>query len=237
MAAKISLMKSIIYSLLLIFTFSLPGSLASQNTAGILDRAYGPDQTLCNGKKYNCFLPPGTLGHQYLDSPDFQQGGVTLREKSYSGVLLNYDIFNQQLLLKFDDESGALNIIEISQAWLKSFRLGSKTFELLSTDQNPGIYQVLGEGPVKICYFWRKNLNLVSAIGSSNYTFTKASKDSYVYMGGQLRPFSTKRSFIRLFAPEHRQEIKSWLRKNRIRINKSSDQVIAEMITFVGKIR
>ncbi|MFH1159522.1 MAG: hypothetical protein V1733_01060 [bacterium] len=230
-------MKSIMCSLLLIILFSFSGTLISQDAVKVLDRVYGLDQTLCNGKKYNYFLPSGTNGHQYLLSQDYFVGSVTLKGKCYQDITLNYDIFNQQLLLQYEDERGALNIIEVSKAWMKSFRLGNMNFEFLNLEQEPHFYQVLGEGPVRILYYWRKNLNLDAAIGSSDYTFTRAVRDSYVFMDGQLKPFRTKRSLIRLFDPGHRPEIKSYLRKNKVKMKKASDRAMAEMITFIGNIK
>lgn len=228
--------KSIMYSLLLIILFFISGTLISQNAVKVLDRVYGLDQTLYNGKKYNYFVPPGTEGHQYLLSPDYIAGSVTLKGKCYKDITLNYDIFNQKLLLQYEDETGALNIIEVSKAWLTSFRRGNMNFEFLNLEQDPHFYQVLGEGPLRILYYWRKNLNLNDAIGSSNFIFTHAIRDSYVLMDGQLKPFRTKRSLIGLFDPGHRPEIKSYLRKNKIKVKKASDKAMAEMITFIGNI-
>jgi hypothetical protein len=56
-------------------------------------------------------------------------------------------------------------------------------------------------------------------------------------MDGKLKPFNSKRSLIRLFDPGKRPEIKSYIRKHKIRIRKASDQVMGEMITFIGHIR
>jgi len=230
-------MKSIKCSLLLSILFSFSGTLISQDAETIFDRVYGLDQTLYNGKKYTYFLSSGTNGHQYLFSPDYIAGSVSIKEKCYQGITLNYDIFNQQLLLQYEDETGALNIIEVSKAWLKSFRLGNRNFEFLNLEQYPRFFQVLGEGPVRILYYWRKNLNMDVAIGSSDFTFTSAVRNSYVFMDGQLKPFRTKRRLIGLFDPGLRPEIKSYLRKNKVKVKKASDQAMAEMITFIGSIK
>jgi hypothetical protein len=230
-------MKSLLRSLLLVILFTFSKTLISQDAVKVLDRVYGLDQTLCNGKKYDYFLPSGTRGYQYLLSPDYVRGSVTLRGKNYTDVALNYDIFNQQLLLKYEDEKGSVNIIEVSKAWLTDFSLGNMNFELRRPEHPSRLYQVLGEGPVRILYYWWKNLGLDAAIGSSGYAFTRAVRDAYVLMDGKLRPFSTNKSLVGLFAPKHRQEIKSYLRKNKVKVKKASDQVMAEMITFIGNIR
>jgi hypothetical protein len=225
------------YSLSAIILFSFPGKLISQDAVKVLDRVYGLDQTLCNGKKYNYVPPPGTKRNQYLLSRNYISGSVTLKGKCYQDITLNYDLFNQQLLLKYEDERGAMNIIEVSKAWLTSFSLGKKNFEFLNLEKDPRFFQVLGEGQVRILYYWRKDLKLESTMGSYRYTFSPAIRDSYVLTDGQLKPFITKRNLIGLFDPGHRPAIKSYIRKNKIKVRKASDQVMADLITFIGNIK
>jgi hypothetical protein len=209
----------------------------SQDSVKVLDRVYGLDQTLCNGKKYIYKPPPGSRGHQYFLSPAYSTGSVTLKGKCYQDISLNYDLLNQQLLLHYTDETGAMNILEVSKAWLKSFSLGDKNFEFLNLEQEPRFFQTLGEGTARILYYWRKTLNVEGSIGSFYLTFSAPERNSYVLMGGQLKPFSTKRSLIKLFDPGHRSEIKSYLRKNKVKVKKASDQVMAKMITFIGNLK
>lgn len=224
-------------SLVLISICFFSGTLLSQEPVKVLDQVYGLDQTLYNGKKYEYIAPLGTGGHPFLRSILFYPGSVTLKGISYHDIKLNYDIFNQQLLLQYADNTSPWNVIEVSTAWLTNFSLGSMNFERRNLEQQPRFYQVLGEGNVQILYFWRKNLNLNDAIGSSNFIFSPAVRDSYILTDGQLKPFSTKRSLVRLFAPGMRPEIKKYMRKNKVKIKKASDQVMAEMITFIGNIK
>lgn len=229
-------MKNLLCPFIIVF-FSFSGPLISQDSVMVLDQVYGLDQTLCNGKIYNYKPPPGVRGHQYFLSPAYSTGSVTLKGKCFQGISLNYDLFNQQLLLLYTDEKGAMNIIEVSKAWLESFRLGNMNFEFLDLEQAPRFFQTLGEGPVRILYYWRKTLDVEGSIGSYYLTFSHVIRDTYVFKDGQLKPFSTKRTLIRLFDPGHRSEIKSYLRKNKINVKKSSDQVMAKMITFLGELR
>src|SRR5512145_1757956 len=118
-------MKSLMRSLLINFLLILPGMLPAQMAASNLDEVYGLDPVLYNGKKYTYFLPSGTGGHQYLFSPDYFVGSVTIKGQTFEGITLNYDICNQQLLLQYAIEAGSLRIIEVSKAWLESFTLGN----------------------------------------------------------------------------------------------------------------
>ena len=230
-------MKSIKILLLLFLLFSFSVTLISQDAITILDQVYGLDQILYNGKKYNYYLPIGTKGHQYLVSPVYIAGSLTLKEKCYHDINLNYDIFNQQLLLKYQDENGATKIIEVSKAWIKSFQLGNMKFEYLSMEKKPRYFQVLGEGEVRILFYWRKSFDLEGSIGSYYYTFSKPIRDSFVLKNGQLKPFNTNQGFIRIFDPAHRPEIKSYMRKNKVRVKKASDQAMSEMINFIGNLK
>jgi len=230
-------MRSIRSSFLIIILISFSGNLICQDVVAVLDRIYGPDQTLFNGKKYTYYPPPGTERHQYLFSPDFVEGSVTIKGKNYNDVTLNYDIFNQQLLLQFPDKNGPRNRIEVSKARLESFRLGNMNFEYLKLEKEPRFFQVLGQSPVQILYYWRKNLDVNGIIGSYHLTFTRAVRDSFILKDGQLKPFNTKRKLITLFDPGIRPEIKSYLRKNKVNVKKASDRVIEEMLVFIANLK
>ncbi len=211
--------------------------LIAQDSVANPDKSYGLDQKLCNGKKYIYSPPPGTLEHQYLASREFMDGSVTIHGKTYDEINLNYDIFNQQLLLKYESDSGGTKILEVSKAWLTAFRIGTRNFEYLNLEDNPRFFQVLGEGPVRILYFWRKNLGLDVTIENSRYIFGSAVRESYVLLNGRLETFSTRRSLISLFDRKLRPEIKSYMRKNKIRMRRSSDQEMAKMITYIGTLK
>jgi hypothetical protein len=202
-----------------------------------LDQVYGLDQTLINGKKYTWKAPSGSTGNHYLNAPYFLEGTVTIRGKNFTDVRLNYDVYNQILLLQYADEEGPGSMIEVSKAWLTAFSIGGMNFELLNLEQEPHFYQVLGNGTTRILYYFRKTLELNTAIGTYNYVFSKTIRDPFVLTDGKLRPFSTKRSLVKLFDPRVRPEIKSYLRKNRIKIKKASDSTMEDLINFIGKLK
>jgi hypothetical protein len=227
-------MKAVISSFLIILFFSFQGVVRSQQLNNP-DVVYGPDQTLYNGKKYLYRPPPGTTGNQYLVSQLFFPGSVTLQGKTYRDLVLNYDVFNQQLLLQYADEHDPLNVIELSKSWLTHFTLDSLHFEYLRLDQGPQFYQVLGSGAVRVLYFWRKSMNLNDRIGTTNYVFSKPVRDAYILKDGKLRYFNSRSSLVRIFDKAQRAGIKNYLRKNKVRVNSASDKVMTDMINFIGK--
>jgi hypothetical protein len=222
---------------LLVYTFFLvSGIICSQGLYEQADKVYGLDPLLYNGKKYTYFLPPGTGGNQYFLSSDFITGEVTIRGKSFTGILLNYDIYNQRLLLQYNDESGAVNILEISEAWLERFHLGPSEFIFLTNEGDSRIYQVLGDGPFYILYHWRKDLRLTNSTGASNYSFSPPQKNRHVLIGGILYPLRSEGGFVGLFKPEHKMEIKSYMHTNKINLKNSSDREMTELINYIGNL-
>jgi hypothetical protein len=231
-----SRMKYIMRSLLVIIVIFFSGRLISQDAANEMDRVYGLDPLLYNGKKYTYFLPPGTDGNQFLFSTDYIIGEVTIKGKRFDGITLNYDIYNQELLLQYVSETGTFNIIGISKAWLESFRLGNLQFRCLSFNNDPRFYQVLGDGPFYILYFWRKDLRLNTSYGAKNFTFTPSTKNQYVLIGDKILPFRNKRSLISLFDPGHKLEIKDYIHRNGIKIKNASDKTMTVLINYIGNL-
>jgi hypothetical protein len=229
-------MKGIIRSLLVILLFILSGRLISQDVALDMGRVYGLDPLLYNGKKYSYFMPHGTGGNQFLTSTDYYYGEVTIRGKRFEGVSLNYDIYNQQLLLQYMNESGAGEIIEISKAWLESFRLDNMLFRYLSFEDGPRFYQVLGEGPLFILYYYRKDLKLDYANGTSNFAFTPPKKSRFVLIKDKFGQFGNNRGFVSLFDPSVKTAIRGYIRDKGINVKKASDQTMTELINYIGNL-
>ncbi len=223
-------MRSLLISYILFFACNLH----SQDITFDPVHIYGPDQELYNGKKYAYAPLPSTGGHQFLFSPEYEIGGLTIKGKSFTSLLLNYDIFTQQLLLRYSGPGGAMNTIEVSTAWLECFSIGTRYFEYHNFGDGLRFYQVLGKGPVRILYYRDKKLEVNS--GSIGYVFSETKKVSYVYTDGSLKAFKNKRSFIAIFSQNRKKEISSYLRKNRIKVKRATDHQMVELSNFIGNL-
>lgn len=229
-------MKSIKHLLLIILIFCFSGNIFPQKASPELDKVYGPDPLLFNGKKYDFFLPPGTGGHQFLVSTSPINGGVTIKGIRFEHIKLNYDIYNQELLLSYTDKEGSSSLIQISKAWLESFHLGEMVFENHDFKDGPRFYQVLGSGPLKVFYFWRKNFELDKGFGSENFSFGSAKKISYVFINGTLMPYRNKRGFFAIFEPEKKSAIKSYMRNTRLKLKNADDKSMASLINYISNL-
>jgi hypothetical protein len=201
------------------------------------DQVYGSDPLLYNGRYYTFYPPLNTGGSQYLSDRQFETGSVTLRGITYSNLLLNYDIYNQELILKYQSNTGAVNLIIVSDAWLQSFNIRGMKFEVIATqDTMKKIYQVLGEGKYRVYYYWSRKLNLDSFYGSKNFVFSSAGREMNLFNGQQIMKYNNNRSFYSLFDQDKRNNIKEYLRANRIKIKKVNDQIMNDLILYCNSL-
>jgi hypothetical protein len=216
--------------------FNLSGISAQKSGTGS-DNVYGSDPSLYNGRRYIFFLPSNTRGNQYFTDPHFEKGSVKIRGIIYNDLELNYDIYNQQLILQYKDYMGAASLLIISDAWLESFSFKSMNFELISSqDTLKRIFQVLGTGQDRILYHWKKELNLESFQGSQNHMFSNAKKEMNLQSGNQMLRYWNNKSFYSLFESEKRVAVKGYLRKNKIRVKKATDQVMTGLINYCNSL-
>ena len=96
------------------------------------DPVYGFDHLLYNGKVYSFYPLPGTGGTQYLFDTFDSLGSITVRGVTYTNISLNYDIYNQLLILKYKNAFGSQSMIEISYAWLEKAIIWGINFETRS---------------------------------------------------------------------------------------------------------
>jgi hypothetical protein len=223
-----------IISFLLLFKLS---GISAQQSGIKADDVYGSDPLLYNGRYYTFFLPSSTGGNQYFFGRQFENGSATIRGVIYNDLKLNYDIYDQNLILQYKNNIGANNLIIISDAWLESFSFRELNFEIISSqDTLKRIFQVLGTGPVRILYYWEKKLKLDNIQGSKNYVFSNAIREMNVYIDKQILRFRNNKNFYSLFDPEKRIAIRGYLRKNNINVKKATDQTMTGLIYYCNSL-
>ncbi len=198
-----------------------------------LDASYGLDPLLHNGKLYRYYVASSTVGTPFIYGNEFSRGWVKLRGVTFDGVMLNYDIFNQQLVYKYANSYGGINQIIISDAWLEAFHFFGSDFEVHALpDTVRRIYRVLGKGPVRIMYYGSKELIIDTPVGATNLRFSSLNQTSYLYKDSTLSRFTNNRSFIRLFGEEQRPELKKYMRHNRVSVKRSDDGELSKLLEF-----
>jgi hypothetical protein len=216
--------------ILLLFALN---NLVSQDIFTETENAFGPDPLLFNGKKYTYFVPSSTEGNQFFKDEQFLPGMVTIKGITFEVEDLNYDIYNQEILLRYPNESGALSLIALSQSWIERFNLGDKRFEFATLPGNSKmIYQVIRTQNLGILFFWSKRLKLDMAYGSDKYVFSTPVRESYVQIGGKFFEFKNNKTFVKAFMDEMEDDIRKFLKSNHINIKKVGDNSLQELLNY-----
>jgi hypothetical protein len=192
---------------------------------------------LHNGSFYSYFVPSDTKGHPFFSGPDFVTGAVSLRGVRYDHLALKYDVVNKLLVFQYQNPTGGVQRLVLSDAWMESFDLGPTHFELYTfQDTVKHIYQAIGKGPQKILYSWNKQRTLDNQMGSSHFTFTPLKKRSYLYSGQTITEYKNNKGWTHLFEASKQSMIKKYLVQHHINVRKAADQVMNELITYCNSL-
>lgn len=198
---------------------------------------YNTDPVLVNGKLYIFHLPRGTDGNQFLSGSVPEDGSLLLKGIYYNSLKLNYDIYNQEVIMTYHSNSRAISQLIVPDGWLEGFSLGDRKFELHFIDNGrKRIFQVIGEDSIKVLYHWRKSLELSHVHGATNYVFSNPIRTMYLYMNNRINQYRNSKSFYKLFGPDKASKIRDYLRSNRVNVRNADDGSIAAMIDFCNSI-
>jgi hypothetical protein len=221
---------------------SLPASgqqASSDSSPGfqmLVDRAYGQDQELVNGKQYYDHHPR-SLGNPYLLEGFVHQGSVNIRGVTYYNVWLRYDIYYQQVEVEYSTLGGADNQVVLVNDRLKEFRIGQYAFKNLSFQgEEKRIYQVIGSERL-ICYIsWEKKL--IPRVGDSKFTeqYTPPKRKYLLELDGEIHEFQSKRDFIKLFPESQRKAIKRLVRQNNMQFRIASPEQLNLFLMAASKL-
>lgn len=218
---------------------SMDSTLTDSHTLEYLKSIYGLDPQLHNGKPYNYFKQSNILGNQFLVDEPFTKGELTIRGIKFTNIYLNYDLYEQEVLLKYHNSNGYASILKISKAWLEEFSIGKSNFKFIALNGFPEkkIYQVIGlhTDSIQIYYFIKKELLFNNEYGKSNYTFTPK-RSSYLLINGVLHPYSNNKTFIKSFDKNTQSLLKKYLRNNKINVKKSTDATMEQLINYCNSL-
>ncbi len=208
----------------------------SRGLAEYISRKYGTDPELINGIQfYNRYFR--VLNHPYLFGPESLPGELKLSGKSYGKLLLNYDIYNQSLVLEYTNPSGGINKIFLVSEHVQAFTLGEVEFEKLELDgTGPRFYQVIRPGNLNCFVHWSKNLVPIQNDLRHSGSFTEPAGSFYLQINGRLHSFTTRRSFIGLFAKNTRKKIRKYMRINSLYLRQASPGDLSDLIRYTASV-
>ena len=199
------------------------------------ERKYGSDADLVNGEKY--FYPyRQSQGDPFFFS-DSRSAVIRIHDKEFAGQQLRYDVFNQKLILDFQDIYGASSSLVMRSEWVESFAFEKQDFiRMKGPEGELEFLQLVTGGQISCVYKWSKDqlLNLTSGVQS--YYFTEPTKESYLVIEGQFYPYRSNRAFLKAFDPELQKSVKQFMKQAKVKVNKAPDSQIRHLIEYCNSL-
>ncbi len=232
---------TVVLSLAFLFSFSIK---AQNEMYELAEKAYGQNPVLYNGKIHSLFSIREIKGSPFLfknnssaTDKSFIGAQLTIQGNTFHHQLINYDIYNQKLLLKLYFQAEGKIIIEVPELLLDSFSINGVHFICTKLINNKYIiYQKIGNSNLQFYYHWYNYLKFNSSINNSYYYFTKAEKNMFLKKHNQIFKFINNRSFLKFFDKEKKDYLKKYLKINKINVKKADDQQMFELITYCNTL-
>ena len=199
------------------------------------EKEYGIHQELINGLLFEN-KNQDVSGHPYLLDYYSNTGSVTYRGKQYSNLSLRYDIYDQRVLLiyLFDTVEYKLHL---QKEFITEFTIEKRKFtnEAFGANEDAKFYQVIGKDfPIKLLYFWEKDLSNLYANNPDIKIFSPAEKETFILFNGERVSFKGNGSFARKFTSRRKTAIKEYFRKNKTKVKLASDYEMEGLIAFIN---
>ncbi len=228
----------------LLISVSVPGF--SQKKNSLSDEAeqtynkiiadLGNDQVLSNGIFYEN-TSRNDLGYPYFKEDEFKKGYIVLRNKRYDNLLIKYNIFTQEVLVvnpKHKPQFAFLPPVD----FISEFGFDNYTFDqFLTPDSTISYQQVIYDNQVGCYYQWSKNR--VDSHHNVNYSAFKYTEDKakrFLKLNEELFSYHNNGSFVKLFPEELAIDIKDYLKSNKIKVNKASDETVRDLLAYCEQL-
>ncbi len=201
-----------------------------------IDMKYGLDQELFNGIQYYK-TNVQYKGNPYFPEDVFYNGSVTLRGVKYGNVLLKYDSYSQQLILKYTDLKNRVNLLIINEIHVDSFCLGINCFQKLSlSDDGVLFYQVIEAGPVSCYIYWRREIHSTQDDLQYSHEYTRPIGTYYIRYMDELYPIANRKEILGIFPESLQPELKRYLRQAHFRFREAGPKEIQNLLNFISSL-
>jgi hypothetical protein len=175
-------------------------------------------------------------GHPFIQDLHWLSGSVTVNGKTFSGLQLNYDIYNDDLIYLDELPDGARRIILLNKNQVKRFTIPGHTFikhesSSLNDVNESQYFEILYEGEISLLKKWTKEFESNPTQEYPNGKFLDTKTTRYFLKSNKLYKVTNKDSLLEV-CEDKKEEMKEYLRKNRIHIRKVPDQKLVGFIEY-----
>jgi hypothetical protein len=203
----------------------------------VFDYLNGPDYNLLNGRQYDR-LNSGT-SHPFFNTDRYRAGTVVLNGETYDSILINYDIYDQQVILQVPGWISDLNNkVVLNRERIDHFQIDGKKFRKMSSPgTGTSFFQVMSSGGISCYLLWTKKLYRSSTASNARIRYLKQSREIYLQREDRLFRIKNRASFAGFFDEAYRKEIKEFLRREKISFRDASDEQLGELMSFCIELK
>jgi hypothetical protein len=209
----------------------------AEELVSLSDYIFGKDVRLVNGRIYS---QPYTKarGHPFMKSPEWMTGSVFVNGKNFSGVKLNYDIYQDCLVYLNESPEGNNMALLLNKNQVRRFTVEEHSFITLNPswkNSENQYFEILFEGKVSLFNKWTKTFESINSQEFPAGKFSDAKITRYLMKQNEFYKLSNRFDLFKLCA-DRKSEIKKYLRKHRISIRKGKDRQLAGLIEYYNSM-
>jgi hypothetical protein len=193
------------------------------------------DQILYNGKMWRN-LYSMVKGDQFLFSKEYAQGSVTINGSSFRNILINYDIYNDEILTPKKNGS----IVVLNKEMVDSFTMvvGGKTYRFLNVqvDSLPvikGYVKVLYKGKSALFVKYKKEIAVLAV--DDKYDLFFRTYRIYFEKEGNVYQISGKSGLLKTLQ-EDKTRVNEFMKKNKLKVTATDPESFIPVIKYYDSI-
>ena len=221
--------------ILLATVFAQAQTTSSDNIYRTYDQIVGLDNTsLFNGTEFTDLFLNTDGTYRYLDGFDYTKGSVVYNDQYYVDVLLKYDLLEDNLLTKSNDNLSIFNVKLIPE-FVSEFTLYNRHFVRLTDFENNGFFELAFEGNTIDLYIKHTKKKRDKALKSGvQYSFKPINFYLFKYEGKYIKVESIN-ELNRAF-PDVKAQIKDFHRNYKTLYKQDRDSFMTKIADYLNKL-
>lgn len=175
-------------------------------------------------------------GDQFLFSPEYLHGSVTINGNYYKNILTNYDIYNDEILTP----NNLGSIIQLNKEMVDSFTMvfGGKTYRFVNAQDDSlpvikGFVRVVYRGKSALYVKYKKEIEALAV--DDKYDLFYRTYRIYLLKEGKAHQISSKSDLLKVFQ-EDKIRIKDFMKKNRLKVSKTEPDSFIPVIRYYDSL-
>lgn len=205
------------------------------------DKSVGKENLdINNGTLYSNYYKTVNNTHSYLNSEVFENGIVVYENQTYTDIILNYDVFKDDLLMKPSGVNDRRSVILIPQK-IQSFTFSGKSFVNLNYNKIPaadfvkGFYEENYVGEKFTLYIKHAKEKREMTSDGKIYDSFKVKNEFVLYFKDKFYDINSKRNIADIF-PELKNQIDDYYLLNNKIEESNKTQFMESLLRHINAI-